>query len=78
MIFTQILQTMLEQCLTLQIISGTDHYEKERTRKLSGVMKDEFGWKIVKKFIWLKAKTYSYLIDEVVKIKKLKAQKSVL
>ena len=51
---------------------------KERTRKLSAVMKDEFGWKIVKKFIGLKAKTYSYLIDEVVKIKKLKAQKSVL
>ena len=51
---------------------------KERTRKLSAVMKDEFGWKIMKKFIGLKAKTYSYLIDEVVKIKKLKAQKSVL
>ena len=51
---------------------------KERTRKLSAVMKDEFGWKIMKKFIGLKAKTYSYLRDEVMKIKKLKAQKSVL
>ena len=40
-------------------------------------MKDELGGKIVTKFVGLKAKTYSYLVDDVVKIKKQRAQKSV-
>ena len=27
-------------------------------------MKDELGWKIMNKFLGLRAKTYSYLIDD--------------
>ena len=40
-------------------------------------MKDELGGKIMKEFLGLRGKTYSYLIDAVVKIKKQKTQKSV-
>ena len=40
-------------------------------------MKDELGGKIMSKFVWLKAKTYSYLIDDGSEDKKQKGQKSV-
>ena len=40
-------------------------------------MKDELGGNIIKTFVGLREKTYSYLIDNTVKIKKHKAQKSM-
>ena len=40
-------------------------------------MKDELGGKVLKEFLGLKAKTYSYLKDNNDKAKKQKAQKSV-
>ena len=40
-------------------------------------MKDELGGKIMTKFVRLKAKTYSYLMDEDSEDKKRKADKSV-
>ena len=41
-------------------------------------MKDTLGGKIMKRFVGLRAKTYSYLIDDSVKIKKKQeAQNSV-
>ena len=40
-------------------------------------MKDELGEKIVKKFVGLRAKTYSYLIDDGSENKKAKDTKKV-
>ena len=41
-----------------------------------GLMKDELARKVMRKFVRLRSKTYSYLIDEV-KTKKQKSQKIV-
>ena len=40
-------------------------------------MKDELDGKIRKKFVGLRAKTYSYLIDDGSEIKNQKAQRNV-
>ena len=40
-------------------------------------MKDELGGKIIAKFVGLRAKTYSYLIDDDSQDKKAKNTKSV-
>ena len=37
---------------------------KRKKKKVIGLMKDKLGGKIMAKFDGLKAKTYSYLIDE--------------
>ena len=36
---------------------------KGKNRNVTGLMKDDLGGKIVTKFVRLRAKTYSYLID---------------
>ena len=41
-------------------------------------MKDELGGKIMTKFVGLRAKTYSYLIDDSSEDKKAKDTKSVI
>ena len=41
-------------------------------------MKDELGGKVITKFVALRSKTYSYLIDDGSEDKNQKAQKSVL
>ena len=46
-------------------------------RKVIGLMKDELSGSIMKNFVGLRAKTYSYLKDLMIKTKKQKAQKSV-
>ena len=54
----------------------TSNYEldrplpKEKYKKLIGLMNDELGGKIMKAFAALRAKTYSYLIDNSSKDKK--------
>ena len=46
-------------------------------KKVTGLMKDELRVKIMRKFVGLRAKTYSYLIDDGSEDKKQNAQKSV-
>ena len=41
-----------------------DCYEKGKNEKVIRLMKDELGGKIMAKFVWLRAKTYSYLTDD--------------
>ena len=36
---------------------------KIKNQKVIRLIKDELGGKIVTKFVWLKAKIYSYLVD---------------
>ena len=49
----------------------TSNYEldrplpKEKNKKITGLMKDGLGRKIMIKFVRLRAKTYSYLIDDI-------------
>ena len=45
--------------------------------KVTGLIKDEFGGKIMTKIVGLRAKTYSYLIDDGSEAKKAKGTKSV-
>ena len=49
---------------------------KGKNRKVIGLMKDELGGKIMKEFVGLRAKTYSYLKDNNDEDKKTKGTKS--
>ena len=64
----------------------TSHYElqcnlidrplhKGKNKKLIGLMKDELGGKIITKFVGLRVRTYSYLIDDANEDKKEKGTK---
>ena len=48
---------------------------KVKNKKLIGLMKDELGRKIMTQFVGLRAKTYSYLIDDSNEDKKAKGTK---
>ena len=77
MIFVKTLQKMLKLDLILQIMNWKDQYQKEKNKKVIGLMKDELGGKIMMQFVRLRAKTYSYLIGDGSEKMKQKAQKSV-
>ena len=48
-----------------------------KNKKVIGLFKDELGGKIMKEFCSLRAKTYSYLMDDNSEVKKSKGTKSV-
>ena len=50
---------------------------KGNNKKPIGLMKDKLSGKVMSKFVGLRAKTYSYLIDDCSEDKKQKAQKGV-
>ena len=64
-----------------ETIFYTSNYELDRpllkgkNKKVIGLMKDELGGKIMTEFVELRAKTYSYLIDEGSENKKAKGTK---
>ena len=54
-----------------------DRFQQARTIKGIGFFKDELGAKIIKESFGLRAKTYSYLMDDESKHKKAKGTKKV-
>ena len=65
----------------VEIRFDTSNYELDRplpkgkNKKVTGLMKYELGGKIMKEFVGLRAKTYSYLIDNCSEDKKAKGTK---
>ena len=48
---------------------------KGRNKKVIGLMKDELGGGIITEFVALRPKTYSYMTDEFIEMKKVKGTK---
>ena len=69
---------LLKQNLTLQIFKETEHYLKEKNKKVIELMKDELGGKIMKEFVGLRTKTYIYLKDNNDEEKKVKGTKNFI
>ena len=50
-------------------------FRKRKNKKVTGITKDELGGKIMKEFVGLRVKTYSYLTDDVSKDEKIKGRR---
>ena len=66
-------EKMLKLGLILQIMNQIYYFLKEK--KVTGLIKDELGGKIMTKFVELRAETYRYLIDDGSEVKKSKSTK---
>ena len=75
MIFTKTLQKKLKQDLILLNFEIDRPLPKEKNKKVIGLMKDELGGQIMKKFVGLRAKTCSYLKNNNDEDKKAKETK---
>ena len=53
-----------ETNLTLQILNYIDHCLQGKNKKVIVLLKDGLGGKIMKEFVGLRAKTYSYFKDQ--------------
>ena len=70
--------TTLQKILKLDLILNYEldrPLPKGKNKKVIGLMKDEFGEKIMVKVLGLTAKTYNYLIDDGSEDKKAKGTK---
>ena len=65
----------------MMLKKDTSNYEIDKplptgkSKKMKGLMKDELGGRIMTKFIELRPKTYTYLMDDDNKVKKAKGTK---
>ena len=71
------MQKTLKEDLTLQTFGIDRSLPKGENKKVIGLMKDELGGQIMKEFVELRAKIYSYLKDNNDEDKKEKRHKSV-
>ena len=76
--FIKTLQKILKLDLILQIKNYIGHHQQEKIKKVIGLIKDKLGEKIKTEFAGLRAKTYSYLIDDGSEDKKAKDIKKYL
>ena len=78
MTLIETLQKILKQGLTLQITNKTEYCQKGQLKKVIRLKRDELGGKIMIEFAGLRAKTYSYLIDDGSESKKEKSTKKCI
>ena len=65
---------MLKLDLIIQVMNQIDYCLKQKKKKVIGLMKDELSRKMMTKFVELRIKTYSYVIDDGGEDKNQKAQ----
>ena len=68
-------ETRFDYWIKYQIMNEIDHCLKEKNKKVTVLMKDELGGKLMTKFVGLRKKSYSYLIDDGREDKKAKGTK---
>ena len=58
MLFIKTLQNKWKEDLILQTMNQIDHYPKEKSKKVIGLVKDKLGGKIINEFVRSTAKTW--------------------